>query len=341
MNEKVNIPVRGFEEQEFDLFEFFKKLWLRRYLIVGITVVCLLIGVLVAFLSPKEYTARCVMGLQSEDKTMRISFVGAPSLEGMNVGNKREDVISPKMYSNILFSVPFLRDLMHSKLYKASGNDSLSFYDYCSGAGESEQKSDMKSSGSIQMLTSQEEKCMIMLKNDIDYELKSRDGYMTISVTMRDPLLAAQLTQKIQTLLQEYIVNLKVAKARANLNFIQERYVEIRHNLELKQEELTAFREKHKGDQALWQTQEKILNNEYDLFFSLYSDLVRQLEKAKIQVKETMPVLTIIEPVVMPTSPAKPQRMLICLASAFIGLFIGCMIVLILPSPDGKKTIHS
>lgn len=336
MNEKINNPSRGFEGQEIDLFELLKKLWLRRNLVIGITVVCLFVGVLVAFLSPKEYTAQCVMGLQNEDKTMRISFVGAPALEGMNVGDKQgEGIISPNMYSNILFSVPFLRELVHAELELIPGRDSVSFYDYCSGAGDSELESDRKSSGSIQMLTSQEEKCMTMLKNDIDYELKSRDGYMTISVTMQEPRLAAQLTQKIQILLQEYIINYKVAKARASLDFIQERYVEARHNLELKQEELVTFRETYKGNQV--QTREKILNNEYDLFFNLYSDLLRQLEKAKIRVKETMPVLTVIEPVVMPTSPAKPQRMLICLASAGIGLILGCVLALILPVTSGKK----
>lgn len=44
-----------------------------------------------------------------------------------------------------------------------------------------------------------------------------------------------------------------------------------------------------------------------------------------------MPVLTVIEPVVEPTVPSKPQRALIVLASLLLGLFVGCGFVLIQP----------
>ena len=77
----------------------------------------------------------------------------------------------------------------------------------------------------------------------------------------------------------------------------------------------------------------------------LYSDIVKQREKAKIQVKEDMPVLTVIEPVVEPTVPSKPQRALIVLASLLLGLFVGCGFVLIQPIfsqiVSSKKQAHT
>ena len=89
----------------------------------------------------------------------------------------------------------------------------------------------------------------------------------------------------------------------------------------------------------------KILTNDYELFFGLYSDIVKQREKAKIQVKEDMPVLTVIEPVVEPTVPSKPQRALIVLASLLLGLFVGCGFVLIQPIfsqiVSSKKQAHT
>ena len=85
--------------------------------------------------------------------------------------------------------------------------------------------------------------------------------------------------------------------------------------------------------------------NDYELFFGLYSDIVKQREKAKIQVKEDMPVLTVIEPVVEPTVPSKPQRALIVLASLLLGLFVGCGFVLIQPIfsqiVSSKKQAHT
>jgi len=50
--------------------------------------------------------------------------------------------------------------------------------------------------------------------------------------------------------------------------------------------------------------------------------LAKQLEQAKIKVKETQPILTVIEPAVVPNQKSKPNRPLILLAFALVGVFI-------------------
>ena len=45
------------QEEEIDLVEVVQKLWKNRKLILKITVVFMVLGVLVALFSPKEYTA--------------------------------------------------------------------------------------------------------------------------------------------------------------------------------------------------------------------------------------------------------------------------------------------
>ena len=133
-------------------------------------------------------------------------------------------------------------------------------------------------------------------------------------------------------MLQQYIAKFRIAKAQAALDFIEERYIEVKDELEKKQKGLIEFQEKYKSQNSIQlEAEKKILTNDYELFFGLYSDIVRQREKARIQVKEDMPVLTVIEPVVEPTAPSKPHRALIIVASMMIGLFLGCGTVLIQP----------
>ena len=61
----------------------------------------------------------------------------------------------------------------------------------------------------------------------------------------------------------------------------------VNYELEKKQQALVQFREKHPDRTSVQlETEEKILTNDYELFFGLYSDIVKQREKAKIQVKE-------------------------------------------------------
>jgi uncharacterized protein involved in exopolysaccharide biosynthesis len=73
------------------------------------------------------------------------------------------------------------------------------------------------------------------------------------------------------------------------------------------------------------------LDAEYTLAMSLYSELATQLEQAKISVKETMPVLTVIKPVTVPYKKSKPQRAMILFAFTFLGIVAGMGCVLLLP----------
>lgn len=317
------------EEQEINLLEIVDKLWRRRKFILIFMFVFTVVGICVALLLPRLYTAKCTLGLEVEDKTMRVKVEGLSALQNMNIGDVKETrVITPGMYPNILYSIPFQRELMYYKLFQGAGKDSLSFYEYYTG--KRVHTNEIAINSGVQNLSEAEAACVAYLRKNIRLDVVHKDGCLKLSVDMPDAFMAAQLAERIQQMLQEYITSFKVAKAQAALDFIDKRYVDVKHELENKQKELIGFREKKKGcSSMLMETEEKILTNDYELFFNLYSDIVRQREQAKILVKENMPVLTLIEPVVMPFSPAKPRRGLIILVSMFLGGFIGSGWVLI------------
>ena len=59
-----NIPV---EEQEIDIMELVRKMWLNKALILKIAAVFMVVGVFVALFSPKVYTASCDVVPQTSD----------------------------------------------------------------------------------------------------------------------------------------------------------------------------------------------------------------------------------------------------------------------------------
>ena len=65
---------------------------------------------------------------------------------------------------------------------------------------------------------------------------------------------------------------------------------------------------------------------------NLYSELATQLEQAKINVKETTPILTVINPVTIPLQKSKPRRAMILFGWMFFGVVLGMGAVLVLPS---------
>ena len=185
---------------------------------------------------------------------------------------------------------------------------------------------------SLQILSKDESECMKILNDKISMNLNEKDGYITITVYMPEPLAAAQLAFKVQMLLQQYVTDFKIEKVKANLDFVEGRYQEAKHQYEVKQEELALFEDANRNPStSVARAAQARLTNEYTLLFGVYNELAKQREQAYIKVKETTPVFTVVEPVTIPAERSKPKRGLICIAFTFLGGFIGIGLVLILP----------
>jgi uncharacterized protein involved in exopolysaccharide biosynthesis len=74
------------------------------------------------------------------------------------------------------------------------------------------------------------------------------------------------------------------------------------------------------------------LDAEYALRQGVFNSLAQRVEQAKINVKETTPVLTIINPVTIPRQKSKPRRSMILFAFTFLGVVAGMGTVLVLPT---------
>lgn len=321
------------ENEEIDLIEVIAKLWHRRKTILRFILFFLIAGTALAFLLPRKYTAQCTLGLESEDRTTRISVEGMSAFQSMNVGDVRNTrVVSPAMYPDIFFSVPFQKELIYSPLYVNEQGEPVTFYNYLVSSEDEEAMLVQKAANGVEQLTSGERQCLAYLKKALTINVNNKEGNLKIAVDMPDARMAAQLVQQAQVMLQRYIAKFRIAKAQAALDFIEERYIEVKSELEQKQKALVKFREEHQNYSSIQlETEEKILTNDYELFFGLYSDIVKQREKARIQVKEDMPTLTVIEPVLEPTAPSKPHRALILAVSLLLGLLVGCGAVLVQP----------
>lgn len=349
------------EETEIDLIEVIRKLWAKRKFILKVTVVFMALGVLIALFSPKEYTAGCTMVPQIGEKTTGGNLSGLAAMAGINLGsNSGGDVLMPNVYPKILSSVPFQKELMQTEIKFEDYEQPVRLLDYYTGeeyrkfsllgtikkytiglpglilgALSKEEATpglpDSASSG-IQSLSKEEDDCMKILANLVTLTVNDKEGYITLSASMPEPVAAAQLAYKVQVLLQKYVTEFKIEKARANLEFIEERYADAKSEFERKQEELAEFRDANRNfASAVAKTTEERLSNEYAVVLGVYSELAKQREQANIQVKEDTPIFAVVEPVTVPTERSKPKRALICVAFTFLGGFCGVGLVLVLP----------
>ena len=189
------------------------------------------------------------------------------------------------------------------------------------------------SASKIETMTKEEYECNKILSECLSMNLDDKNGYLSISVTMPEAIAAAEMAEATVTLLQKYITEFKIEKVQSNLDFVQERYNEAKAEFEDIQDRRARFRDANLNTTKYSaRTQLEKLDAEYTLALNLYSELASKLEQAKINVKETTPILTVINPVTVPLQKSKPRRAMILFGWTFFGIVLGMGAVLVLPS---------
>lgn len=360
-NQNINIP----EEQEIDLVELIQRMWVNRWLIVKVTAVFMVLGVLVALFSAKVYTASCDVIPQSSRSSASSSMSSLAALAGINL-NATQSVatLSPNVYSNIMSSTTFRKELMQTMIDFEKVGHPISFYDYYTSKEynkpslfsyikkytiglpgviinairgkqpEPEYSTISEDPNSpIETVTPAEYKVMNRLAGYVSLSINDKKGCVTITANMSEPLAAAQLAQATLTLLQKYITEFKIEKVQSNLDFVQERFDEAKRNFEDVQARRAKLRDANMNTSRYSaRTELERLDAEYTLAQGVYTSLAQQVEQAKISVKETAPILTVIRPVTVPYEKSKPQRTTILFAFTFLGAVAGMGCVLLVPA---------
>ena len=354
-----NMPMLQ-EEQEIDLVALVKKMWLNKGLIIKLTVVFMVLGLLVALFSSKVYTTSCDIVPQTSKGAKGGGMSSLAALAGININDGQSGAeLSPLVYQNIMNSTSFRKELMQTKIDFEEAGRPVSFYEYYTseefnkptvlsyimkytiglpgvimGAIRGEQPepdySSLGGASAIETISKDDFKAMSILESCISMTLDNKNGYLTITAYMPEALAAAQLAQASVELLQKYITKFKIEKVQSNLDFVQERYNEAKGNFEDVQSRRAKFRDaNHNSVKYAARVEQEKLDAEYTLAMNLYSELATQLEQAKINVKETTPILTVIRPVTVPYKKSKPQRAMILLAFTFLGFAAGAGLVLV------------
>lgn len=340
------------EEDEIDLIALAKNIWKKRSFIIKTIVVFAVLGVTVALISPKQYTASTKLVPQISSGGSKMGGLSSlASMAGINLDMGQEMTeLMPQTYPQIIQSAPFQLQLMNEKFTFSEIDNPVSLYEYYTeyskpgalsvikkytfglpgviiGALRGEKTDQTETiddnQGAIS-LTEEQEKVRKIISENLSLEINDQEGYIQLSSSFSESKLAAQVAQRAQQLLQEYITEFKIEKATAQLQFIEERYQEKKKEFEQAQEALASFIDRNKNvTSAIALTEQEQLQNEYQLAFEVYSNLAQQLEQARIKVKEDTPVFSIIQPVVVPHEKSKPKRTMILAIWIFLGIVVG------------------
>ena len=350
------------DEQEIDIMAIIARLWSKRKFIIKVTCIFAVIGFFVAIFSPKVYTSSCTFVPQGSKKT-NSSISSLAALAGINMGNMSAgEILSPLIYPQILDNIDFKKELMYSKIKFAGYDEPVALIDYYTNPEYSKfnllgfikkytiglpvlivgklkdvMKNDAeleKEGGivdvdnSLKSFSKKEFMCAKILGSCVSMSIEEKKGYLTIIAQMAEPLAAAQLCQITFDLLQKYVTEFKISKAKNQQAFIQGRYDETKAQYEEKQRALAQFMDANKViSSAQAKTEQDRLTSEYNMANAIYTEMAKQRLQADIQVKEDTPILTAVKPVVVPFNKTKPQRAKIVFLWCFLGVIIGCGLI--------------
>jgi len=349
-------PQQQIDDDEIDLIALAKTFWKGRPILIKSIIIFGIIGFIVAITSPKEYVAKTVMVPQVADGQSKLGGLGGlAAMAGINISaGSTGSELSPTIYPQIVSSIPFQLELMNKPLNFKESLSPITLFDYYAkerkpsffsyltkytiglpgviiGAVKGKTTEGiLPGSGTKQPLQLNEDQRKVrkIISGLISLEVNAKEGYLTLSTKMAEPGPAAQLTQRAQELLQQYIKEFKIKKTKANLEFVQQRYEETEKKYESTQQRLAAFRDRNRNvSSALAGTELERLTSQYSLVSGVYSELAKQLEQAKIQVKQDTPVFTVIEPVSVPTERSKPNRPMILFIWIFLGGVVGTGVI--------------
>ena len=334
-------------------------MWEGRKIIIISTAIFMALGLVAALTMKRTYTVSTVM-VPQVGSSRNSSLSSLASLAGFDLGtsNMTASDLSPLVYPQIVSSVPFRKELMYTPLHYEKADTAVSMYTYAKeyvkptvmgtvlkytiglpgvimGALRKEKpemtmpvsEGDGDSAPKPILLTKDEERIIKVIAQSVTLNVDKKEGYITLMVNGSEPIQTAELALKAQQLLQTEITRFRTEKAQKQLDYVQARYNEIKAEAESYQSALATVTDRSQNmTTSRARIERERLQSKYAVTSSIYSEMAKQLEQAKMQVKRDTPVLTIIQPVTVPRQPSNSRAKTLIIWT-FLGGILGCGIV--------------
>ena len=352
MQEQTNIPQQ--EDEGIDFVALFKQLWNGRKTVIICTCCFIVLGLVAALTMKRTWSVSTTMVPQLSSKS-NSSLSSLASLAGLDLGSASSGGdLSPLIYPQIVSSVPFSLELIHDPLHYEEIDTPVSMATYAKDyakvsvlgvvkkytiglpsviLGALRKKPEAVETGTAAgggplVVSEDDQKLIKALSQNISLSVDKKEGYLTLSVTGSEPRMTADLAMKALELLQNEVTRLRTEKTQSELDYIQARYDEIKAETEEYQTSLAVVTDR---SQELTLSRSRIerdrLQSKYTISNSIYMEMAKQLEMAKMQVKKDTPVFTVIQPITVPSKPSI-SRAKTLIVWTFLGFILGCGIVL-------------
>lgn len=332
------------EESSIDFGAIWSAVTKRKKLYYKVLPITFVLACIYALGIPNYYTCEVKLSPELSSKRSSSSLASLASQFGVNLGSAAtgSEALFPTLYPDLMNSVDFKASLFNVPVHKKDSTRIMSYYDYIAkeqkqswwGAaisapskwlGELIGKKDTIDQHKVDpfMLTKEQAKIVETIDKKVVCDVDKKTMVITINVTDQDPLICAVMADSVQQRLQNFITDYRTKKARVDLEYMRKLYNEAKARY-TKARQLYASYSDANQDIVLESVRSKLtdLENEMQLQFNNYNNIVQQLQMAEAKVQEDTPAFTTLQSATVPVKKAGPSRakmVLIFLFLAFLG----------------------
>lgn len=333
------------DELEIDWMGILRQILAIRKTLYKAAGVGVIIGILVALGTPKQYTVSVTLSPEVSGGNSGSSGLAsmAASFLGASLASNSPDALNAQLAPDIVASTPFLLELFNARVVSQDKKIDTTFTAYLeeeksSWMGYVLKAPGMAISGIKSLFTDKEEetattqegaielnekdaKKLEGLRKQIITEVDKKTSITTLTVTLQDPKVTATIADTVVSKLQQYITTYRTRKAKEDCQYLETLYKECQQEYYDAQQRYARYVDANSNMvfQSTMAERER-LQNDMNLAYQVYSQVAQQLQVARAKVQEEKPVFAVVEPAVVPLYPSGTSRKVIVVGFVFLAV---------------------
>ena len=307
------------------------------------------IGVILAFATPKIYKSTVILAPEESGSSFSGSISSLAAMVGMNMKiGQTGDALYPEIYPDLMESTSFIVGMFPVTVKKSKTDETYTYFDYLQKyqklafyeypidwmnslkemlSNEDQPKPGHKADS--KHLTKKEYDIVKSIIGKINCSVDKKTNVITIEVKDQDPQIAATIADSAQMHLQRTITDYRTKKARIDLEYMQKLFDEAHKEYTKARQKYASFGDAN-SKVVLQSVQSKLddLENEMQLKYTIYQQVVEQLQLAKAKVQERTPAFTIVQEASVPVKHSSRPKIVTLIIWMILGFLLRVGILL-------------
>lgn len=321
--------------------------WLRRSTYYLYCAVALVIALIVAFSIPKTYSTSVQLAPENTQGGLSLNVAALASISGMDMGMLNEDAYTIELYPTIVSSTDFLLPLKDIKVYVADANKEVTYGEYLLKYKKkawwnypiafvrknikkiTKTKKEYRGGEGRKAMPRLSEQDMALcgeMQNNILCLVDKISGVLTIKAYATDDEVSAIVADSVTKSLNRFVLDYRTSKARADYDYLSKICEECKSRYLQAQKDFAEYVEGHTNIYSQsFKVHADFLEQEATLAYTMYSQMLTQVQMAQAKIMESTPIYTVLESAYVPDIPDSPKKVLIVV----VFLFLACVVATI------------